>query len=79
MQINTVQQLSSPVSERLLNAQQVAERLGVSERWVRDHATRRAPRLPVVKLGPLVRFRIADVNDFVERQRDDHSGTGRRK
>ena len=38
-------------SEALATAVQVAKRLGVSERWVRDHATRRSPRLPVVKLG----------------------------
>jgi DNA-binding FadR family transcriptional regulator len=43
--------------ERLYSAQEVAERLGVSERWVRDHATRRNPRIPAVKLGPLLRFR----------------------
>jgi len=45
-------------SDSLLNARQVADRLGLSERWVRDHATRRPPRIPVVKLGPLVRFRL---------------------
>jgi excisionase family DNA binding protein len=50
---------------RLLTAQEVANRLGVSERWVRDHATRRLPRIPAVKLGPLLRFRSSDVEDFV--------------
>jgi excisionase family DNA binding protein len=61
----------------LMRPHTVATRLGVSERWVRDHATRRFPKLPVVKLGPLLRFRSADVDEFVERQRDDHSGTRR--
>jgi hypothetical protein len=28
-------------NDRLMNARQVAARLGVSERWVRDHTTRR--------------------------------------
>ena len=55
----------------------VRKPLGVSERWVRDHATRRFPKLPVVKLGPLLRFRPKDVDEFVERQREDHSGTKR--
>jgi excisionase family DNA binding protein len=64
--------------ERLFTADEVAQRLGVSERWVRDHATRRSPRLPVVKLGSLLRFCPADVDAFVSRQRDDHSGTSRR-
>ena len=49
-------------------AQDVAERLGVSERWVHDHATRRSPRIPVVKLGPLLRFRAEDIEDFLHCQ-----------
>jgi excisionase family DNA binding protein len=53
--------------ERLLTPREVAERLGVSQRWVRDHATRRWPRLTAVKLGPLLRFRWADVEDFLAR------------
>lgn len=51
--------------QTLLTAQDVAERLGVSERWVRDHATRRDPRIPVVKLGPLLRFRPEDIEHFL--------------
>jgi excisionase family DNA binding protein len=53
--------------ERLLNAREVAVRLGVSERWVRDHTTRRSPRIRGVKLGTLVRYRRADVEEFMER------------
>ncbi|MFL6438785.1 MAG: helix-turn-helix domain-containing protein [Terriglobales bacterium] len=52
----------------LLNAQQVADRLGVSERWVRDHATRRQPRIRAVKLGSLLRFRSSDVDEFLNAQ-----------
>jgi excisionase family DNA binding protein len=55
-------------SERLLSPQEVADRLGVSERWVRDHATRRNPRIRAVKLGPLLRFRWSDVEDFLSNQ-----------
>ncbi|MBW4025763.1 MAG: helix-turn-helix domain-containing protein [Acidobacteria bacterium] len=60
----------SPFSllERLYSAQEVAERLGVSERWIRDHATRRNPRIRAVKLGPLLRFREADIASFVASQ-----------
>lgn len=61
----------------LATAVQVAKRLGVSERWVRDHATRRSPKLPVVKLGSLLRFRHEDVDAFIARQRSDHSGAHR--
>ena len=57
---------SRPRSEdRLLTPQEVADRLGVSERWVRDHATRRWPRITAVKLGSLLRFRWSDVEDFL--------------
>ena len=55
-------------SERLLSPQEVADRLGVSERWVRDHATRCNPRIRAVKLGPLLRFRWSDVEDFLSDQ-----------
>lgn len=51
--------------ERLLTPQEVADRLGVSQRWVRDHATRRWPRITAVKLGSLLRFRWTDVEDFL--------------
>ncbi|MGA8837488.1 MAG: helix-turn-helix domain-containing protein [Acidobacteriaceae bacterium] len=51
--------------ERLLNAREVAERLGVSERFIRDHTTRRLPRIPGVRLGKLIRYRVADVDLFI--------------
>ena len=51
--------------EKLLTPQEVADRLGVSQRWVRDHATRRWPRITAVKLGSLLRFRWRDVEDFL--------------
>lgn len=59
--------ISFPVQERLLNAREVAARLGVSERWVRDHTTRRSPKIRGVKLGTLMRYRCADVEEFMER------------
>lgn len=62
---------SQPTIEdgRLLTPKQVADRLGVSERWVRDHAARRRPRIPAVKLGPLLRFRSSDIDAFVDQNR----------
>jgi len=51
--------------ERLLNARQVADKLGVSERFIRDHTTRRTPKIPAVKLGKLIRYRCADVDIFM--------------
>lgn len=52
----------------LLTITQVANRLGTSPAWVRDHATRRNPRIPVVRLGgkrALLRFRPQDVEGFI--------------
>ena len=47
--------------ERLLDVDDVAERLHVSAGWVRDHAVgRRLPSLPCVRLGCLIRFRPSD-------------------
>lgn len=73
MRISSLSEGSQPVKtqpfsveERLYTSQEIADRLGVSERWVRDHATRRNPRIRAVKLGPLLRFRWADVQAFVE-------------
>lgn len=53
------------IEERLLTAQEVAKRLGVSERFVRDHATRRSPKIQGIKLGSLLRFRWRDVEAFL--------------
>jgi predicted DNA-binding transcriptional regulator AlpA len=52
----------------LLSLDRVAELLGVSKAWVRDHATRRNPRLPVVRLGgkrAILRFRPQDIDNFI--------------
>ena len=49
----------------LLTVQQTADLLQVSPAWVRDHATRKQPHLPRVKLGKLVRFRKDDVEAFI--------------
>jgi hypothetical protein len=43
----------------------VAAKLGVSERFIRDHTTRRSPRIAGVKLGKLLRYRATDVEIFM--------------
>jgi predicted DNA-binding transcriptional regulator AlpA len=59
------QSVTMPGNERLMNARQVAAKLGVSERWVRDHTTRRSPRIRGLKMGSLMRYRLADVEAFL--------------
>ena len=54
------------VQRSLLTPKQVAEMLQVSAGWVRDHASRKQPHLPAVKLGKLLRFRFDDVNEFIK-------------
>lgn len=55
----------------LLTPAQVAERLNVSIDWVRDHSSRKKPRLPVVRLGGgpgrkgLLRYRAAEIERFI--------------
>jgi hypothetical protein len=60
---------------RLLSVGEVAEWLGVSSAWVRDHASgRRVPKLPAIKLGTedgkgLWKFIPQDVENFIREQR----------
>jgi excisionase family DNA binding protein len=61
------------VTDRLMNASEVADLLSVSERWVRD-ATRDG-RLPHVVLGRYRRYDPADLADWIEAQK---SGSRRR-
>lgn len=62
---NDVTTQQSQHNDRLLNAKQVADKLGVSERWVRDHTTRRFPKIHGIKLGLLMRYRREDVDIFM--------------
>jgi predicted DNA-binding transcriptional regulator AlpA len=55
-------------SASLLSLDDVATMLQVSKAWVRDHCTRRSPRLPVVRFGgrrAVLRFRRQDVEQFI--------------
>jgi predicted DNA-binding transcriptional regulator AlpA len=61
-------QIGTAQMKQLLTLGAVAELLGVSKAWVRDHATRRNPRLPVVRFGhrrAVLRFRQEDVERFI--------------
>jgi excisionase family DNA binding protein len=52
--------------DRLLTTNEVAEWLGVSKAWVYDHATRKKPFLPCVRLGEITRFRRAEIESFIQ-------------
>jgi len=55
----------------LLTADEVAMRLKVSKDWVWDHSSRKAPRLPVIRMGDgTLRYRSSRIEDFIsERER----------
>ena len=58
-------------SDVLLTPEQVADRLNVSVDWVRDHSSRKNPRLPVIRLGGgpgrkgLLRYRASEIEQFI--------------
>jgi excisionase family DNA binding protein len=51
--------------EKLLSAEEVARILNVSTAWVYDHADRKRPLIPSVRLGKAVRFRPEDLEQFI--------------
>jgi hypothetical protein len=57
--------------DRLWTPEQVARRLNVSADWVRDHSSRKEPRLPVIRLGGgpgragLLRYRASEIEKFL--------------
>jgi len=56
------------IDKPLLDLDDVAALLQVSKAWVRDHATRRNPRIPAVRLGgrrALLRFRREDIEKYI--------------
>jgi excisionase family DNA binding protein len=52
------------VSERLLTAAEVAERLAVPVGWVREHT--RSGAIPHIRLGRYIRYVDDDVDAWVE-------------
>jgi predicted DNA-binding transcriptional regulator AlpA len=65
----------------LLAAKEVSAWLGVSEDWVWDHSTRRAPFLPAIWLSNgALRFRPSAIRGFInERERISSLRRKRRK
>ncbi len=60
-----------PDRDPLLTADDVAHRLNVSTDWVWDHSSRKAPYLPVIRIGDgTLRYRASEIEEFVnERER----------
>ena len=68
----------------LWTPEQVARRLNVSPDWVRDHSSRKQPRLPVIRLGGgpgragLLRYRASQIEEFIEEMERLSSRNSRR-
>jgi len=53
--------------DKLLTVAEVAKWLAVKPAWVRAHARRRRrPFLPCIVMGYAIRFREADIEEFIE-------------
>jgi excisionase family DNA binding protein len=52
------------MTDRLLTAREVADRLGVDESWVREHT--RAGNIPCVRLGRWIRYEWEAVSAWLE-------------
>jgi hypothetical protein len=70
--------------EPLWTPEKVARRLNVSPDWVRDHSSRKEPRLPVIRLGGgpgragLLRYRPNKIEKFLEEMERRSSRNSRR-
>ena len=58
-------------NDRLLTAEEVATRLNVTKDWIWDHSSRKAPFLPVIRIGDgTLRYRASKIEEFInERER----------
>jgi excisionase family DNA binding protein len=52
----------------LMTVEELAKVLQVSPAWVRDHATRKQPRLPVIRVGKLLRFHPQEIQKWIREQ-----------
>ena len=53
-------------TDPLLTVEDVAERLNVTKDWVWDHSSRKAPYLPVIRIGDgTLRYRMSQIEEFV--------------
>lgn len=69
MPLATVSPQMSRIDDPLLNADDVAHRLKVSTDWVWDHSSRRAPLLPVIRIGDgALRYRQSQIEEFIQEQ-----------
>lgn len=78
----------APVRDQdpLLTPEQVAKRLNTSVDWVWDHSSRKAPMLPVIRIGGgagrggILRYRASKIEQFIdEQERLTNAGRNKRR
>jgi hypothetical protein len=53
----------------LLTAGDVVQRLNVTKDWVWDHSSRKAPYLPVIRIGDgALRYRASRIEEFIDQR-----------
>ncbi len=53
----------------LFTVEDVAERLNVTKDWVWDHSSRKAPYLPVIRMGDgTLRYRASKIEEFIDQR-----------
>jgi predicted DNA-binding transcriptional regulator AlpA len=58
-----------PEPDPLLTVEEVAQRLRVTRDWVWDHSSRKAPFLPVIRVGDgTLRYRASSVEEFIDQR-----------
>lgn len=62
--------------ERLLSREEVEERFGISKRYL-EIAVCRHDGPPYIKIGRLVRYRVADIRAWISANRVENRGPGR--
>lgn len=48
------------------STRELAQEWGISEGWIRDHATRKQPRINGKKFGKSLRFHVDDIKTFLD-------------
>ncbi len=58
-----------PDKDPLLTVDDVAQRLSVTKDWVWDHSSRKAPYLPVIRMGDgTLRYRAGRIEEFIDQR-----------
>jgi len=65
--LHSTANIAVPEPDPLLTAEDVAQRLRVTRDWVWDHSSRKAPFLPVIRMGDgTLRYRASRIEEFID-------------